>query len=560
MRGYVFRAAMAAAIAVTTAACAAGTAGPSDTEGGAAGGRYRVLIPDLAGPSGDRVSGQLRNLISDMATHTAVGTRDMRRAMGQYDLSELNEITARQLAQQMRYENVLWGTVTQGGAGLEADVTFIDVPTGDQIPIENVTGADANALAQAIHAAVSQTVDGIRQAAFCNDYLSSQQFDRALETCEEAIQIVPGSTRALYGKATALLNLERPAEALPLYEQVLEIDPAHEDALLGAGLAASQLGESPRAMTFYNRYLEVNPGDVRVRMTVANDIAKTGDHESAFRVLETAIAENADNADFQEYLFAVATAAGQKVQQERGEAEARPLFEAAMQAYQSAFVQGEAELTASTIRQAIAVNNALGDRQTAMQLARDATTRFDTDPAIWAAYASVLSDTGDHAGAVRALTRVIELDPEYSDVYIRRAMAHIEAGSRQAALADLERAAARGDRNRVASVILSMASPAIQGNRFSEAAGLLEVAQNYASGDTRNQVNFFLGYSYYKQAEAIARANTQGTASQAERALTLFRRSLPLLQGTSHAQAPQVLSAAQQYIENQEAIIRAAGR
>lgn len=556
MRRYVFRAGMAAAIAVTTAACAAGTAGPSDTEGGAAGGRYRVLIPDLPGPSGDRVSGQLRNLISDMATHTAVGTRDMRRAMGQYELSELNEVTARQLAQQMRYENVLWGTVTQAGAGLEADVTFIDVPTGDQIPIENITGADADALAQAIHAAVSQTVEGIRQAAFCNDYLSSQQFDRALETCEEAIQIVPGSTRALYGKATALLNLERPGEALPLYEQVLEIDPAHEDALLGAGLAASQLGESPRAMTFYNRYLEVNPGDVRVRMTVANDIAKTGDHESAFRVLEPAIAENTDNADFQEYLFAVATAAGQKVQQERGEAEARPLFEAAMQAYQSAFVQGEAELTASTIRQAIAVNNALGDRQTAMQLARDATTRFDTDPAIWAAYASVLSDTGDHGEAVRALTRVIELDPEYSDVYIRRAMAHIEAGSRQAALADLERAASRGDRNRVASVVLSMASPAIQGNRFTEAAGLLEVAQNYASGDTRNQVNFFLGYSYYKQAEAIARANTQGNASQAERALALFRRALPLLQGTNHAQAPQVLSAAQQYIENQEAIIR----
>lgn len=558
MRRYVSRAAMAAAIAVTTAACAAGTAGPSESEGGAAGGRYRVLVPDMAGPNGDRVSGQLRNLIGDMATHTAVSTRDMRRAMGQYELSELNEITARQLAQQMRYENVLWGTVSQGGAGLEADVTFIDVPTGDQIPIENLTAPDANALAQTIYGAVSQTVEGIRQAAFCNDYLSSQQFDRALTTCEEAIAIVPGSARALYGKATALLNLERPEEALATYEQVLEIDPAHGDALLGAGLAASQLGQSPRAMGYYNRYLEVNPGDVRVRMTVANDIAKTGDHESAFRVLEPAMADNADNADFQEYLFAVATAAGQKVQQERGEAEARPFFETAMQAYQAAYVQGEAELTANSMRQAIAVNLALGDRATALQLAQGATQQFDTVAAIWSQYATVLSDAGDHAEAVRALTRVVELDPEYENVYIRRAMAHMEAGSRQAALADLERSASRGNRDQVATVILSMASPALQNNRFSEAASLLEIGRGYASGGTLSQYNFFLGYSYYKQGEAIARANSQGRAPDAERALALFRRSLPLLQASNEGQAPQVVSAAQQYIENQEAIIRAA--
>lgn len=560
MRRYVPRALMAAAIAVSTAACAAGSAGPSDTQGGAEGGRYRVLVPDLAGPSGDRVAGQLRNLISDMATHTAVGTRDMRRAMGQYELESLNEITARQLAQQMRYENVLWGTITQGGAGLEADVTFIDVPTGDQIALENLTGADPNALAQAIYGAVSRAVEGIRQAAFCNDYLSSQQFDRALETCEEAISIVPTSTSALYGKATALLQLERSEEALEVYEQVLELDPAHEDALLGAGLAASRLGETPRAMSFYTRFLEVNPGNVQVRMTVANDIAQTGDYESAYRVLEPALAENADNTDFQSYLFSIATAAGQKVQTERGDDEARPFFQTAMQAYQAAFVQGEGELTASTIRQAIAVNNAMGDRDAALRLAQDATQRFDTVPAIWSTYATVLSDAGRHAEAVQALTRIVELDPTFENVYIRRGMAHMEAGNRQAALADLERAAEGGDRARVASVILSMASPALQGNRYAEAAGLLEIARRYASGESLSQVNFFLGFSYYRQGEAIARANTQGSAADARRALAFFQQAVPYLQASSDARAAQVLDAARQYIENQEAIIRAAGR
>src|SRR5690606_8902954 len=160
-------------------------------------------------------------------------------------------------------------------------------------------------LAAAIFGRFESSVEGIRQAAFCNDYLSSDQFDRALETCEAALAIVPSSTAALYGKATALLQLERDQEALTTYEQLLDIDPAHQDALLGAGLAASRLDRRQDAMGFYNRYMEVNPGNVQVRMTVANDIAQTGDYISAFRILEDAIADNQDDRDFQQYLFSI---------------------------------------------------------------------------------------------------------------------------------------------------------------------------------------------------------------------------------------------------------------
>src|SRR5690606_10668835 len=256
MRRYVPRVLMTAALAVSAAACAAGAAGPAGSaeESGASGGRYRVLIPDLAGPSGDRVADDLRSLISGMATHTAVAERDMRRAMGQYDLDQLDEITARQLAGQINVENVLVGTVEQGGAGLQADMKFIDVRSGDEISIDDVSAANANQLAQAIFASVETQIQAVRQAAFCNDYLASQQFERALETCEAALEVVPRSTSALYGKATALLNLDRNTDALASYRALLEIDPTHQDGLLGAGLAASRLQESDEAQDYYRRY------------------------------------------------------------------------------------------------------------------------------------------------------------------------------------------------------------------------------------------------------------------------------------------------------------------
>lgn len=558
MRRFLPRVLLATVVAVSAAGCASGAAGGAE-DGGSEGGRYRVLIPDLQGPEGDRVANVVRSNISEMLTHTAVSEREMRRAMDAYEVPQLDEITARQLAQQMSYQNVLWGTVEQGGAGLQAEVKFIDVQSGDEIALDDISGADANELGQAIFAAVDRSVEGIRQAAFCNDYLSSQQFDTALETCTEALEIVPQSTSALYGRATALLNLERPEEALEDYEAVLAIDPMHEDALLGAGLAASQLGQSDEATDFYNQYLEVNPGNVQVRMSVAGRIAETGDYVSAYNVLEPAIADNEDDAEFQEYLFSIATAAGLEVQESQDDEAARPYFEAAMRAYEVAFGTGEAELDASTLRQAIAVNNAIGDRDAAMRLAREATERFDTVAAVWSQYASVLNDAEQYDEAIQALTRVIELDPEYQDVYIRRGSAYLAAGNRDRALADLERAADAGDRDRVASVIYNEGARAYQANNFGEAVNLLTIADRYASGETKAAIQFIIGVSYYRQGEAIARANEQGSVDAARRALRFFEQALPYLQRSTNAQAAQLVDATNQFIENQEAIIRAAG-
>lgn len=557
MRRFVPRALLTASVVLSAAACAASGAGVE--LGGDLGGRYLVMIPALEGPSGGVVANELRALVTEMATHAAINDGEVRRVMGEYDLEELNEITARQLAQQIQAQLVSWGTVREGGAGLQADIRFVDTRSGDQIEVQGATGATPQELAAAIFSEFSESVEGIRQAAFCNDYLSSNQFDRALETCNQALAIVPNSTAALYGKATALLNLEgREAEALATYEELLEIDPTHQDALLGAGLAASRLDRDD-AMGFYNRYMEINPGNVDVRMTLANDIAETGDYISAFRLLEPAQEEAADNTDFQAYLFQMATAAGQRAQEQGDSTVARDIFNTALRAYAAGYPAG-AEVPASATRQAIAVNNALGRTNEALAIAEDATRRFADDPAVWSQYATVLTSAGRHADAIQALSRVIELDPNYENIYIRRAQAQIEAGNRSAALADLELAAQRGNPETVGEVLYGLGARAIQAENFADAVTLLEPAHNYAAANRRSDISFFWGYALYKQGETIARANTQGDAAQAERALQFFRQALPRLQASSNAQAPAVIDASNQYIANQEAIIGAARR
>lgn len=553
MRRFVPRALGAALLAVSTG-CAAGGAGVD--LGGDVGGRYLVMIPAFEGPSGAQVAEALRAQVTTMDTHVAINDAAVRGAMAEYDLEQLDEITARQLAQQVQAQLVSWGTVAQGGSGLTADVKFIDTRSGDEIQVDDATGATPVELAAAIFGEFQGAVEGIRQAAFCNDYLSSSQFDRALETCDQALAIVPTSTSALYGRATALLNLERYDEALEVYERLLGIDPTHQDALLGAGLAASRLDRSSEAMTFYNRYLEVNPGNVQVRMTVANDIAQTGDYVSAFRVLETAIDENQDNVDFQKYLFSIATAAGQRAT-DQGDAAANEIFRAALNAYNAAYSNGEVD--AAALRQAIAVNNALGNSAEALRIAEEATERFPNEAQIWSQYATVLSNEGQHAEAAEALTRLIAIDPEYENAYIRRGQAYLQSGNRQQALADLERAAAGGPEARatVAQVLYGVGATAFQAQRYDEAIQTLSTAARYATGETLSSVNFVWGAAVTQQAVAAARANANNpTRAETQRILGQFQRARELLTSSNAPQAASVLDGVNQYIANLEGIMQ----
>src|SRR5690606_37648254 len=108
-------------------------------------------------------------------------------------------ITARQLAQQVRTQFVSWGTVSEGGAGLQADVTITDTGTGDQIEIDGVSGATPVALAQEIFTRFTSSLEGVRLAAQCNVLATAQNWNEALTACDQALAIIPASNAAMFG-------------------------------------------------------------------------------------------------------------------------------------------------------------------------------------------------------------------------------------------------------------------------------------------------------------------------------------------------------------------------
>src|SRR5690606_37819801 len=126
--------------------------------------------------------------------------------------------------------------------------------------------------------------------------------------------------------------------------------------------------------------------------------------------------------------------------------------------------------------------------------------------------ATVLSADQQHAQAIAALDRVIEIDTEYENAYIRRAQEKLQAGNRQSALADLQVAARNGDPQRVAQVLYGIGAEGIRSNSWAEAVTTLSSAHEFATGTLRSDISFFWGYALYKHGEEIARANGTGNA------------------------------------------------
>jgi len=289
---------------------------------------------------------------------------------------------------------------------------------------------------------------------------------------------------------------------------------------------------------------------------VANDVAQTGDLVSAWEILEPAVAENADNREFQEYAFSVAAGGGARALQQGDTATAQRLNEAALRAYQAAFGNAT-DVPVVRVTQAIAVYGSLGRTDEAIRTAQQATQRSPDNAQLWSVYATVLYNADRFADAAEALSRVISIDPNFENAYIRRGQAYARAGQRQQALADFERAAAAGSSETVAQVLYTLGAQEFTANNFADAASILSVAHQYATGQLRSDVAFVWSFALFRQGEAIARANTQGRAADAQRALEFFNQALPLARSSSNNQAAQVVSALEQYIANQEAIIRA---
>lgn len=551
--------------------------------------RITILVPNLAprdGASdkfGEKVAEELRDLIDDLHTHQTVSDKELKNARKKYDLSEedLHEcIRARQLAMQMGWGLVVCGEYAPAGnRQVNVTASFVGAQNGETFDVPPFAANERNEdqAAQQILQTFDRYQTQLRHTVFCQQYMDSQQWESALDNCDQALAINPNSESALYKKGFTLWKMERREEALEALGQVLEIDPIDQDALKLAGIVATELGNIEVARGYFDRYMELNPGDVGVRLTLATDISNAGDPEAALRFAQAGLEIEPDNMNLVTYIghFAANAAAAAEKQMQGGvpgEAETvavdpskiTEFYSVAAEMYERVFNEEGTETDPTILEKLIIAKFKLGDIEEAVALGQRATTAKPDNAGIWEAYSRALEEAGRTQEALAAIEKAEAAGSASPALTQRKAMIQLAAGRTAAGVAALQAAVQSGqlDPAGAFAIIFRHAyQDKFQKGQLDAAYKLLDEAGALAvNEEDRLTRNFWRGYILYQQGQKV---HQPMTAESARRAKPIFERALELFQAARgyekiHASAdvPKLIDATQRFIEIEDALIK----
>ena len=90
-------------------------------------------------------------------------------------------------------------------------------------------------------------------------YLNREDYDRAIDSFEQALELRPEDPRALFGLAKALEAKQDFAQAINFYLRAIELDPGNEDPHYNLARVYEQVEDLNRATKHYKAAIGINP-------------------------------------------------------------------------------------------------------------------------------------------------------------------------------------------------------------------------------------------------------------------------------------------------------------
>jgi tetratricopeptide (TPR) repeat protein len=543
--------------------------------------RWRVLVANMKPTDdsrerfGERVSGHLRNMI-DLPTHVAIPERDSDRSARQYDLrlGDLDCAFAIQLASMTDVPLIFCGDYEAAGDQFEFSGKFVTVPGGEEFvagPLRVAQG-DERGAARLIMDEFEVMVQTLQAVTFCGIEYNSSNFEQALDYCSRAVESAPESSQARFALARTHMELEQYRESLDQFQILLEHDPRDDRYLQNAGWVAAQLGDRDLARDYYHRYLEINPDDAAVRMNIAYELAQVDDFYGAMSLLDEGIERDPENLDFHEFYGSYAFRAALALQDALGppaqDADAT-LNPQVAELYRTAIASLErvVEARGDETRAGYVVNSMraylqLGEPAEAIRLGERGTQIFPEDVQIWSQLADSRSRAGDVDGAIAALERVAELNPDQPNLRARMGNVYLQANRVDEGIDAIRRAHRAGEQtpDGLAQMLLGGGFQRVQANNFEPGVRLIEAAKELAESSMLvSQINFFHGYALMMQARPMQEAQTLQTA---QRTLPMFQAAARYVEAgrqwaneNPQSNVNQIAENIQRFIEIQEAVI-----
>ncbi|MBI4512604.1 MAG: hypothetical protein HY702_00700 [Gemmatimonadetes bacterium] len=507
---------------------------------GSIGGRWRVLVVPLQAEGlnarfGETVADMVIEGLKDLPTHAPIPKAELRKACRTYGVrcEELNAITSRQMAAQLKAQVVMFGTVKPDGASYRVDAAFTDVKTGDEIRVApiSVDGAgDAKKAAQALLRSFEDAITFQRARAFCQDYVGSRQPLNAIPNCDRALAINPRSGAVLYNKGTAFRQLAEVDSAnaaahfdsaIAYYRKTLEVQPGYKDALQSLAWVYGRKGDAETALKLYREFLELDPRNAGVRLAVAHDLAQDGLLAQAIGLLNEGIALDSAKTELWQYKGDLSL----RLAQDR-----TPYADTALAAYGRVYAALGAQADTSMLTNMLAAYAQAGRTEEALGFGAKIVETHPGAASLWSQYAGVLARAKRYSEAIRALDHLLDIDANYPNVYVRRGLYRFYSGDEAAARGDFRRAI---DRQEIAPQELANNLFAEGYQAFSKEKDLdravrsYKVAMEYCREERRcAEFQFFWGYALYTVGFELDRVpDKPENLGTIRRALNLFEEA-----------------------------------
>lgn len=542
--------------------------------------RFRVLVPNFVNAEGKstrdggRLADRVRDHINKMPTHAPVEEKAWKDALKKYDLkeSDMDCVKWRQLASQADIAAlILCGTLDETTGTVTAG--FHPSGGGDAFDVPQFAFQSPEQASQQVVQSFETYVRQLSLVTFCNDAINSQNWQSALDMCNQAVELNPRSVSAHYARGSALMNMDPPRneEAFEAFRTVLEIEPLKQEAMLAAGILASKLGRQDVSQQYFREYLDLNPGDDNVRLSIAHDLANAGDPAGALLLVEEPAKAADATGTLIEYAGHFAMNAGLdklKAGPANGNAdEANALFQKAITHFERVVQMTGDTADATVLRSLMLAYKNVGNDERALAMGQRA-TQGSEDAQTWLVYSDILREADRTDEAIAAMDRASSLDPNLSGIAFRKAVMLFESGDLDGALAAAKAGIASNSvqPDQAENLAQQMALRGFNTTQAGNPAGSLPffaAAREIGKSErTVGMINFFHGYALIKQADPILR--TAETAAPAQRAKPMIDRAIVLLEsaGAYTEQAAlraQLLEQARQFLDVANALI-ASGR
>ena len=402
----------------------------------------RFMVPVLRSNErnlGAQVADALRERMGGdfmMRTLWVIPKTDIDNALEQSGYSKtepLNANDAKQLANLIRAEEYVEGTVAKTAGGYEFDGYLLLVRGEGMVqPLPKVSGAKPGDIAKGISGAVDAARKPLEEIKRCTLAARQSKYGEAIAEAQKGLKDYPNSVMARVCILEIANSQKWGADSIIKYaEDVLTLHKENRRALALVSDAYGEKKLDEKQIRALTTLLSLDPTNARLTETVVNIIAASGKPEVARPIIDEAVKQNPGDPSLIRLQWRIYLA---------------------LKEFKQAAAIGEEMVKADTAAADTVFYTRIasayllsGDTAKAAEAAGRGTARFPQNNGLWMLQGQLARQAGQASQALVAFRKAVAIEPKTSDANLMIAQAFAEMGQPDSMMAALQAAEAAGD-------------------------------------------------------------------------------------------------------------------